>query len=188
MYLVVGLGNPGSEYAKTKHNVGFDVVDLLADKYNIDINRKKFKGVFGEGNICGKKVILLKPHTYMNLSGESVGEAVKFYKIDIDNIIIVYDDMSLDIGRIRIREKGSAGGHNGIKNIIAMLSTDAFPRIKVGVGKPKGSWVSHVLSGFDKNERIKLEKTFDMVVESIETIVNSSVSEAMNKFNGITIE
>lgn len=184
MYLIVGLGNPGKEYEHTRHNVGFDIIDLFADKYNISINRIKFKGVYGETNINGEKVVLLKPQTFMNLSGESVKEVADFYKIPNENIIVVYDDISLDVGSLRIRQKGSAGGHNGIKNIIANMSTDVFPRIKVGVGKPEHDLVNHVLGKFSKEQREQLEKTFQPSIEAIETIITKNISEAMNKFNG----
>ncbi|WP_454052564.1 aminoacyl-tRNA hydrolase [Clostridium sp. Marseille-Q7071] len=185
MYLIVGLGNPGDKYDKTRHNVGFDIIDLFAQKYNISINRIKFKGIYGETTINGEKVIVLKPQTFMNLSGESVREVCDFYKIPNNNIIVVYDDISLDIGTVRIRQKGSAGGHNGIKNIISHLSTEAFPRIKIGVGQPKYDLVDHVLGKFSKEERELLEKTFEPSVQAIETIITNGIAEAMNKFNGI---
>jgi PTH1 family peptidyl-tRNA hydrolase len=184
MYLVVGLGNPGDEYRNTRHNVGFDIIDLLSEKYNIKISRIKFKGVYGEGNIEGEKVILLKPQTYMNLSGESIRELISFYKIPHDKIIVIYDDISLEVGRLRIRSKGSAGGHNGIKSIIAQLATDEFPRIKVGVGQPNSDMVKHVLGRFSKEDRDKVEKTFEAVSKAVETIISDNVDEAMNKFNG----
>ena len=152
MFLIVGLGNPGKEYEGTRHNIGFEAVDYIADKYNIELNRIKFKGIFGEGMINGKKVILLKPTTYMNLSGESIREVVNFYKISNEEIIVIYDDISLEVGRLRIREKGSHGGHNGIMSIIANLSSDVFQRVKIGVGGPKGDLVSHVLGKFSNSE------------------------------------
>jgi PTH1 family peptidyl-tRNA hydrolase len=188
MHLIVGLGNPGDQYKNTRHNVGFDIIDLVAEKYNISVNRVKFKGVYGELNIRGEKVILLKPQTYMNLSGESVKEISDFFKIQTKNIIVIYDDISLDIGKLRIRSKGSAGGHNGIKSIIAQLSTDEFPRIKVGVGQPKHDLVNHVLGRFDKVEREKVEKVFVAAVNTAECILEHSVEEAMNKFNGFVAE
>lgn len=187
MYLIVGLGNPGSQYEKTRHNVGFDVIDLMAAKYKISISRIKFKGVYGEGNIGGEKVILLKPQTYMNASGESVGQISKFYKIPKENIIIIYDDMSLELGRIRIRAKGSAGGHNGIKNIIAHLSSEEFPRIKIGVGHPKGDWVNHVLGKFSLEEQEKLQKTYEAVLSTVESIIEDGIDTAMNKFNSFRV-
>ena len=184
MYLIVGLGNPGKEYAGTRHNIGFEAVDYIADKYNIELNRIKFKGIFGEGMINGKKVILLKPTTYMNLSGESIREVVNFYKISNEDIIVIYDDISLEVGRLRIREKGSHGGHNGIKSIIANLSTDVFPRVKIGVGGPKGDLVSHVLGKFSNSEIEILRETIIATSEAISTMITKDTKEAMNKFNG----
>ncbi len=163
MILIVGLGNPGKQYEQTRHNIGFDVIDYMANKYNIDVNREKFKGICGEGFIENKKVILLKPLTYMNLSGESIRELANFYKLEDDEIIVVYDDISLDIGRLRIREKGSAGGHNGIKSIIQNLGGDKFPRVKVGVGQPKDNLVNHVLGKFSKEDREHIEKVIPVV-------------------------
>lgn len=188
MYLIVGLGNIGDKYNNTRHNIGFDAVDLIAEKYNIDINRTKFKGVYGDGIIASEKVILLKPTTYMNLSGESVREVANFYKISNENIIVIYDDVSLEVGRVRIRHKGSAGGHNGIKNIIQNMSTDVFPRIKVGVGLPNGDLVSHVLGKFSSEERKRVEKVFDIVADSVETMIKEGISQSMNKYNGVKVE
>ncbi|MGH4121835.1 MAG: aminoacyl-tRNA hydrolase [Clostridium sp.] len=184
MYLVIGLGNPGDEYKHTRHNVGFDVIDLMAEKYNISVSRVKFKGVYGEINISSQKVILLKPSTYMNLSGESAQQAASFYKIPSENIIIVYDDISLDVGKLRIRSKGSAGGHNGIKSIIASMASDVFPRIKIGVGQPEKSRVSYVLGRFGSEDRILVEKTFEASIKAVETIIAKGSTEAMNEFNG----
>ncbi len=188
MYLIVGLGNPGKEYENTRHNIGFGVVDYLADKYNIDINRTKFKGVYGEGFIANKKVIILKPTTYMNLSGESISEVVNFYKLDNEEVIVVYDDISLPIGKMRIRPTGSAGGHNGIKSTISSLGSDVFPRVKVGVGQPKHDLVSHVLGKFSKEDNDILTKTIPAACEAIEEIIRNDVKEAMNKFNGFSAE
>ncbi|MBC5629952.1 aminoacyl-tRNA hydrolase [Clostridium sp. NSJ-6] len=184
MFLIVGLGNPGKEYAGTRHNIGFEAVDYIADKYNIELNRIKFKGIFGEGMINGKKVILLKPTTYMNLSGESIREVVNFYKISNEDIIVIYDDISLEVGRLRIREKGSHGGHNGIKSIIANLSSDVFPRVKIGVGGPKGDLVSHVLGKFSNSEIEVLRESIMATSEAVATILSRDTKEAMNKFNG----
>lgn len=188
MYLIVGLGNPGKEYAHTRHNVGFDVLDLISSKYNININRIKFKGEYGEGNIASEKVILLKPTTFMNLSGESVSEVVNFYKIPKENVIVIYDDISMDVGRIRIRDAGSAGGHNGIKNIIAHLGGDVFTRIKVGVGAPTKELVAHVLGNFNREDRVKIEKVFDAAAAAAECIIKEGSKIAMNKFNGFITE
>jgi len=184
MYLVIGLGNPGDEYKHTRHNVGFDIIDLMAGKYNVSVNRVKFKGVYGEINISSQKVILLKPSTYMNLSGECVRQASSFYKIPNENIIIIYDDISLDVGKLRIRSKGSAGGHNGIKSIIASMASDIFPRIKIGVGQPERSLIPYVLGRFESEDRILVEKTFEASIKAIETIIAKGSTEAMNEFNG----
>ena len=184
MFLIVGLGNPGKEYDGTRHNIGFAAIDYIADKYNIELNWVKFKGVFGEGFIDNKKVILLKPTTYMNLSGESIREVINFYKISNEEIIVLYDDISLEVGRLRIREKGSHGGHNGIKSIIANLGTDVFPRVKIGVGAPKGNLVSHVLGKFDNEEVEILKETIKASSEATSIIIKSDIKSAMNKLNG----
>lgn len=184
MFLIVGLGNPGSEYEDTRHNIGFKVVDNIAKEYNIEINRQKFKGMCGEGFINGEKVILLKPTTYMNLSGESIREVVDFYKLSNEDVLVIYDDISLDVGRLRIRDKGSAGGHNGIKSIIAHLGTDVFPRIKVGVGQPNVDLVHYVLGKFSKEEMEILRESIDASTKAAAEMLKSDVKTAMNKFNG----
>ena len=173
MYIIAGLGNPTREYEKTRHNVGFDTIDVLADKLNTSVDEKKFKGLYGKGIIAGEKVILLKPQTFMNLSGESVREAADFYKVDPEHIIVIYDDISLDVGQLRIRKKGSAGGHNGIKNIIAHLGTQEFPRIKVGVGDkpPRMDLADYVLSRFSKEDREKMEQAFKDAAEAVHNAV-----------------
>ena len=182
MYAIVGLGNPGKEYENTRHNAGFQAVDFLSAKYNIDINRKKFKGEIGEGIIEGTKVILLKPLTYMNLSGESIRELTTFYKLSMDQVIVLYDDISLETGRLRLRGKGSAGGHNGIKSIISHLGDD-FPRVKIGVGAPKGDLVAHVLGRFSKEEEELVKKSVEAAGEAAVAIIKDGLQEAMNKFN-----
>ena len=184
MFLIVGLGNPGKEYDDTRHNIGFKVVDNIANEYNIQINRQKFKGIYGDGFIDGEKVIILKPTTYMNLSGESVRELVDFYNIDNDDILVIYDDISLEIGTLRIREKGSAGGHNGIKSIIAHLGSDVFSRIKVGVGQPDGDLIKHVLGKFTKEEAAVLSESIEATTKATREIIKSDVKTAMNQFNG----
>lgn len=186
MFLIVGLGNPGREYENTRHNIGFSAIDIIAEKYNIDVNRTKFKGEYGEGFINGNKVILLKPYTFMNLSGESVREAIDFYKLTEEEVLIIYDDISLEVGRLRIREKGSAGGHNGIKSIINHIGTDVFTRIKIGVGAPKGDLVNHVLGKFSKEEVNILKQTLDVVAKATEDIIANGAKDAMNKFNGFS--
>ena len=186
MFLIVGLGNPTKQYEKTRHNIGFDVMDALADKYNISISENKHKALCGKGVIEGMKVVLAKPQTYMNLSGESVAELVNYYKLDPESeLIVVFDDISLEPGNIRIRKKGSAGGHNGIKNIIAMTGTQNFMRIKVGVGeKPKG-WdlADYVLSRFPKDERVLMEEAFERAGEAAVCMMNDTMEHAMNQFN-----
>lgn len=186
MYIVAGLGNPTKEYEKTRHNVGFEVIDVLADMLGTTVEEKKFKGCYGRGMIGGEKVLLLKPQTFMNLSGESVRAAADFYKVDTDHIIIIYDDISLDVGQLRIRKKGSAGGHNGIKNIIAHLGTQEFPRIKVGVGdKPKKmDLADYVLSRFSKEDRAVMEDAFKEAAKAVEVMITEGADTAMNQFNG----
>ena len=186
MFIIAGLGNPDRQYEGTRHNAGFDVIDRIAEKYNIAVDTKKHRAYIGKGIIDGQKVILAKPQTYMNLSGESIRSLVDYYKIDEENeLLVVYDDISLDVGRLRIRAKGSAGGHNGIKNIIAHLGTQVFPRIKVGVGeKPKGyDLADYVLGHFSKAERERMEEGYDNAVRAAEMIVSGQLSEAMNEFN-----
>ena len=186
MFIIAGLGNPDRQYEGTRHNAGFDVIDRIAEKYNIAVDTKKHRACIGKGIIGGQKVILAKPQTYMNLSGESIRSLVDYYKIDEENeLLVVYDDISLDVGQLRIRAKGSAGGHNGIKNIIAHLGTQVFPRIKVGVGeKPKGyDLADYVLGHFSKAERERMEEGYDHAVRAAEMIVSGQLSEAMNEFN-----
>ena len=186
MYIIVGLGNPGKQYAHTRHNVGFDTIDILADKYNISVDIKKHKALCGKGMIGGQKVVLAKPHTFMNLSGESVRELVDFYKIDPEEeLIVIYDDISLEPGQLRVRPKGSAGGHNGIKNIIAHLGTQVFKRVKVGVGeKPKGyDLADYVLGRFSKEDRILMEDAFGRAAEAAVCMMNDSMEHAMNQYN-----
>ena len=186
MYIIAGLGNPTREYEKTRHNVGFEVIDVLADRLGTTVEEKKFKGCYGRGIIGGQKVLLLKPQTFMNLSGESVRAAADFYKVDPEHIIIVYDDISLDVGQLRIRKKGSAGGHNGIKSIISHLGTQEFPRIKVGVGdKPKKmDLADYVLSRFSKEDRAVMEDAFREAAGAVEMMITQGADAAMNQFNG----
>lgn len=185
MYLIVGLGNPTKTYEGTRHNVGFDMIDVLANKFNIDVTTKKHKALVGKGIIEGMKVILAKPQTYMNLSGEAVREIIDFYKIEPENIIVIYDDISLDVGRLRIRKKGSAGGHNGIKNIIAHLGTQEFPRIRVGIGEKPKEWdlADYVLSKYSKAEQEAFKEAADSVIGSVKLMVMDDVDGAMNQYN-----
>ncbi len=187
MKLIVGLGNPGKEYSGTRHNMGFSVIDTIADEYSIKINKGKFKGVIGEGIISGQKTMLLKPLTYMNLSGESVKAVCDFYKIPVDALLIIYDDISIPIGGLRIREKGSAGGHNGIKSIIAHLGTDKFARIKLGVGKKPegGDLVKHVLGKFKDDEKILIDDAIKRAGLAAVAIITEGCAKAMNDYNFI---
>ena len=186
MYIIAGLGNPGKKYEGTRHNIGWQVMDELADKHRIRIMESRFKGLVGKGVIGGEKVLLLKPLTYMNLSGESIGEAVRFYKIDeTARLIVISDDISLDVGQLRLRKKGSAGGHNGLKNIIAHLGSEEFMRIRIGVGdKPAGSdLVDYVLGSFGREEKKILDETKKNAVLAIETIISDGMDKAMNLYN-----
>ena len=186
MYIIAGLGNPTKTYEGTRHNIGFDMIDAIADKYNIDVTTKKHKALTGKGRIDGVPVILAKPQTYMNLSGESIRDIADFYKIPAENIIIIYDDISLEVGQLRIRKKGSAGGHNGIKNIIAHLGTQEFPRIKVGIGSKPEGWdlADYVLSKYSKAERECLRDAQQDVAGAAALMVHDDVDGVMNKYNG----
>ncbi len=185
-YLIVGLGNPGLEYAQTRHNAGFMTLDLLAEREHTEIKRMKFKSLCGDAVIAGKRCLLMKPTTYMNNSGQAVAEAIQFYKLPIDHIIVVYDDISLEPSRLRIRRKGSDGGHNGIKSIIYLTGEDTFPRIKLGVGKkprPDYNLADWVLSRFTKEELEQLHIAAEHACESIALMVNGKIDEAMNRYN-----
>ena len=183
-WLIVGLGNPGREYEKTRHNTGFRAMDILAEKLNAKVDRLKFQGLYTQVNYGGKKLFLLKPQTYMNLSGEAVGEAARFYKIPADHVIVISDDISLPLGKLRVRGSGSAGGHNGLKNIIAHLGTDAFPRVKVGVGAPEHDIVDWVIGPFTASERKVIDGVLDRALGAAECIITDGVLTAQNRFNG----
>ena len=186
MFIIAGLGNPTSQYEGTRHNIGFDVMDALAEKYNISISEKKHKALCGKGVIEGEKVLLVKPQTYMNLSGESIAEILNYYKLDAEeDFLVVFDDISLAPGNIRIRKKGSAGGHNGIKNIIAMTGTQNFKRIKVGVGeKPKG-WdlADYVLGRFSDEDLKKVNDAIEDAIGAVSMILRGETDQAMNCYN-----
>lgn len=184
MYLIAGLGNPGREYEKTRHNVGFTALDYLAYDANINVSKIKFKGIYGDGMIAGEKCILLKPQTFMNLSGESVREAAEYFKIEPNKIIILYDDVDIEPGKIRIRPKGSAGGHNGVKSIIYQLQSDDFIRVRFGVGKAEHGMVNHVLGKFSEEDGVKVSDAIRNLPEIITRIIRNGVNDAMNKFNG----
>ena len=187
MYVITGLGNPTLKYSKTRHNVGFDTIDVLAKKYGIKVKKKQFKALTGEGFIGGEKVILVKPMTYMNNSGEAVSEIVKYYKIDPDmELIIISDDLNLDVGVLRIRAKGSAGGHNGLKSIIKCVGTESFDRVRIGVGKvPAGTDViTHVLTRFSRADRAIVKESFEVAADAIVSIISDGIDKTMSKFNG----
>ena len=186
MYIIVGLGNPDRQYQNTRHNIGFDVIDVIADKNNITVRERKHKALIGKGVVGGQKAVLVKPQTYMNLSGESVREVIDFYKADEKSeLIVISDDISLDVGQIRIRKKGSAGGHNGLKNIILHLGHDEFQRIKMGVGqKPEGyDLVDYVLGHFPKEEREIMDESAKRAADAIEVMIAEGADAAMNLFN-----
>lgn len=186
MYIIAGLGNPTQQYDHTRHNIGFDTITYLADRYHITMNTKKFQAICGTGIIEGQKVLLLKPQTYMNLSGNSIGEAVNFYKLDpATEVIVIYDDIALEPGYIRVRKKGSAGGHNGIKDIIAHLGTQEFQRIRVGVGeKPKDyDLAAYVLGHFAAEDRKKVEEAIAQAADAVGLMVQDRADEAMNLYN-----
>ncbi|MCF8018554.1 peptidyl-tRNA hydrolase [Petrocella atlantisensis] len=185
MLFIIGLGNPGTKFNGTRHNIGFEVIERLAYDYHIKLDRKKHKAFVGQGVIKGEKVVLMKPQTYMNLSGEAIADVLGFYKETPDKIIIVYDDTSLDVGKLRIRERGSAGGHNGIKNIIAHMKTQEFIRIKVGVGEKPPGWdlADYVLSRFDELEIKTIQASIKMSADAVAMILDVGVEKAMNHYN-----
>ena len=189
MYCIVGLGNPGLKYENTRHNAGFLTIDYLANKYGIDVKKSKFKSLYGQGVISGQKVMLVKPQTYMNNSGEAVREIKNFYKFDMDKLIVIYDDIDIEFGTIRIRKKGSAGTHNGMKSIIYQIQDDKFPRIKIAVGKKPEymDLANFVLSGFTEKEAEVIREEIKLAADSIETMIESSIDMSMNKFNSVKL-
>ena len=184
-WLIVGLGNPGSKYEHTRHNMGFLTVDLLAEKLGVKLNKVKFKAAYNIVNFAGCKCLVMKPQTYMNLSGEAVREAAQFYKVPADHILVIYDDISLPVGKLRVRPSGSAGGHNGIKNIIAHLGTQDFPRVKIGVAAPgdAGDMIDWVSGGPSQAERKILAQSFEKAIDAAECIIIDGCQKAMNGFN-----
>ena len=185
MYVVVGLGNPGKDYTKTRHNIGFNAVDLIAKRNNINLNKIKFQSVYGEGNIGGEKILLMKPQTFMNNSGISVRDVYQYYKIPIENIIVIVDDIDIQFSTVRIRSKGSAGSHNGLKSIINYLGNENFPRVKVGIGKKfeNQDLASFVLSRFSPDEQVDIDISMVTVAEAVESIIKDGINQAMNKYN-----
>ena len=185
-WLIVGLGNPGQKYEHTRHNMGFLTVDLLAEKAGVKLNKVKFKAAYNILNFAGCKCLVMKPQTYMNLSGEAVREAAQFYKIPADRVLVIYDDISLPVGKLRVRPSGSAGGHNGIKNIIAHLGTQEFPRVKIGVGAPSGGgdeMIDWVIGAPSQAERKILAESFEKAIGAAECIIQKGCQQAMNSFN-----
>ncbi len=186
MYVIAGLGNPTSKYKGTRHNVGFDMIDMLAKKYNIRVKDKKHKALCGSGMIEGQKVLLIKPQTFMNLSGESIGTVLNFYKLEPETeLIVIYDDVSLEPGRLRIRKKGSAGGHNGMKSVINHVGPQEFMRVKIGVGEKPEGWdlADYVLRCPPRKERIMLEDAFEKACDAVALMVQGETDRAMNQFN-----
>lgn len=184
MYIIVGLGNPGRRYESTRHNMGFIAADKIAAALGIRIDKIKFKALIGEGTFGGQKVILVKPQTYMNLSGRSVKEITDFYKIDLSRLIVIYDDIDIDIGRIRIRKGGGSGTHNGMKDIIYHLYDDAFPRIRVGIGNAAGrSLASFVTGKISKEDAVILDEATDRAAKAALAIIESGIDAAMNEYN-----
>ena len=183
MKLIVGLGNPGKKYEHTRHNMGFDVIDLFSDLAQIDVDKENFKGLLGRGKVFDQDIMLLKPQTYMNLSGESVRLVMDYFKIDINDIIIIFDDMAIAPGRIRLRATGSSGGHKGMQSIIDQLGTEDIKRIKVGIGEPQFDAIDYVLSKPTKEESELIEEAIKDAVEALKVILSNNFDVAMNRFN-----
>lgn len=185
MYLIVGLGNPENEYARTRHNMGFDAINKIADKYNIEMNHNKFNAIYGNGNINGEKVVLVKPQTFMNLSGQAVREFVNFYKVEKEKLIVLYDDMDIEKGTIKIRKKGGAGSHNGMKSVVQELGITDFPRVRIGIGQPefKNDAINYVIGHVPDEEYEVLQKGVNIASVAIEEIITHGIDYAMNKLN-----
>ena len=183
MYVIVGLGNPGREYANTRHNAGYMALDILADRFNIDIARHNFRSVYGEGRIGSEKVVLAKPETFMNNSGFAVRDLLNWYKVDHDHLIIVYDDADIPVGTLRMREKGSAGSHNGMKSIVYQLGFDDFPRVRIGIGGAAHGMIGHVLGAFSEEEAPEVKKALSDAASAVELIVRGQMQEAQAKYN-----
>lgn len=185
MYLIIGLGNPESDYSNTRHNMGFNTINKLAEEYKINVNKNKFKGVYGSGIIEGEKVILLKPQTFMNLSGESIKEVVDFYKIDLDNLIVIYDDIDIEPGKIKIKKFGGPGTHNGMKSVAQELKSENFKRVRVGIGMPndKSNLIEYVIGAIPEDDKEKLKKGVVLAKDAVVEILKNGIDIAMNKFN-----
>lgn len=184
MKLIVGLGNPGRKYDNTKHNVGFNVLDMYASKHGVTINKIKFKSLICEMNIGSEKIVLMKPQTYMNLSGEAVREAIAFYKLNPEDIIVIYDDIDFEVGRMKIRKQGSSGTHNGMRSLLFHIKSDKFPRIRIGIGKPSVMDLGdYVLTRFSTKEEKQIKEIFEKCVDAIDCMLSDGIDIAMNKFN-----
>ena len=185
MNIIIGLGNPENDYSGTRHNMGFNVINELSKKYNIDVNKKKFKALCGDGIIENQKVILVKPQTFMNLSGESVSEIVSFYKVPLEDIIVIYDDLDIEPGKIRIRKSGSPGSHNGMKSVTQLLGSNDFARIRVGIGKPDNNMnlIEYVIGGISEDEKEVLNQGVKKATDAVIEILRNNIESAMNKFN-----
>jgi PTH1 family peptidyl-tRNA hydrolase len=185
VYLIVGLGNPGTRYENTRHNVGFLALDYISAKYAIKTDKLKHKSLIGDGNIGGQKVILVKPQTFMNSSGEAVRDLVEWYKIPLSNLIVIYDDIDLPAGRIRLRPKGSAGTHNGMRSILYQIQSEDFMRIRVGISRPPENWdlVDYVLGRFNSDERKSVEESIEKIAEAVAVIISEGIETAMNRYN-----
>lgn len=185
MYLIVGLGNPEPEYSKTRHNMGFDVINKIAKKYEIELSRNNFNAIYGNGIIEGEKVILIKPQTFMNLSGEAVKKYVDFYKIPLENVMVIYDDMDTETGTIRVRAKGGSGSHNGMKSMIQELKSENFPRIRVGIGRPKGEFdrIDYVIGSISEEEYQKLQNAQESAMKAVTYYIKHGIDNTMNQFN-----
>ncbi|MBF4695624.1 aminoacyl-tRNA hydrolase [Fusibacter ferrireducens] len=185
MYVIVGLGNPGKQYQQTRHNVGFNVIDVLSEKLSIRVDKIKYKAVIGEGQYQGEKIMLVKPQTFMNLSGESVMKIMSYFDLQMENLVVIYDDIDTELGKLRIRKKGSAGTHNGMRNIIYLLQKDDFPRVRIGIGKPeRGDLKDFVLKRFSPDEKLLMDDTISRAAEATLAIIREDVDKAMNLYNG----
>lgn len=185
MYLIIGLGNPEPEYSRTRHNMGFDVINKLSEKYSIDVKKEKFDGLYGNGIIENEKVILVKPQTYMNLSGEAIAQYANFYKVNPENIIVIYDDIDIETGVVKIRKKGGPGTHNGMKSVVHELNTTEFPRIRVGTGSKENitDLINYVISKVSQEEYKELEQGIDKAAEAVVEILKIGIDNAMNRLN-----
>lgn len=185
MYLIIGLGNPEEEYARTRHNMGFDTINKISEKYNIKVNKSKFNALYGTGDIEGEKVILLKPQTYMNLSGTAIRDFMNFYKLSPENIIVIFDDLDIEPGIIKIRKKGGPGTHNGMKSVVNEIKSEDFCRIRIGIGNPeyKNDLLNYILTRIPDDEYKILEKATDNATSAIAEILKNGIDSAMNKYN-----